>query len=89
MNLSTSSQEFFRHRYKKGDPSGEYSAVGFYLPHDAGIASGNFMDYVSTVKEVEAQTGEVFFASFSSLYGEAMAKSIKEADPNVTLSNWK
>lgn len=76
-------------RYKKGDPAGEYSAVGFYLPHDQSIASGNFMDYVKTVKEVEQATGEVFFAAFASQHGEALASSIKNADPQTTLSNWK
>ena len=76
-------------RYKSGDPAGEYSAAAFYLPHDTSISGGDFMDYAKTVKEVEALTGEVFFASFGSQYGEALLKSIKEADPNVTLSNWK
>ena len=73
-------------RYKKGDPSGEYSAAGFYFPHSASIAGGNFMDYAKTVKEVEAETGEHFFASFASQFGEAQATAIKNADPNVTLS---
>ena len=76
-------------RYKKGAPSGEYSAVGFYFPHDPSIASGNFMDYVKTVKEVETATGEFFFASFASQFGEAQANTIKNADPVETLSNWK
>ncbi len=76
-------------RYKKGDPNGEFSAAAFYLPHSASIAGGNFMDYARTVKEVEAETGEVFFASFASIHGEAAATAIKKADPATTLSNWK
>ena len=74
---------------KKGDPNGEFSAAAFYLPHSASIAGGNFMDYARTVKEVEAETGEVFFASFASIHGEAAATAIKKADPATTLSNWK
>lgn len=76
-------------RYRKGDPTGEFSAVGFYLPHSASIAGGDFMDYATTVKDVESKTGEVFFASFSSIYGDAQATSIKTADPTTTLANWK
>ncbi|MBR6055492.1 MAG: DNA/RNA non-specific endonuclease [Bacteroidales bacterium] len=76
-------------RYKKGDPTGEFSAAAFYLPHSASIAGEDFMNYATTVKDVESKTGEVFFASFASIYGEAMATEIKTADPETTLANWK
>ena len=76
-------------RYKKGDPTGEFSAAAFYLPHSASIADGNFMDYATTVKDVESKTGEVFFASFATIYGDDLDTTLKKADPETTLANWK
>lgn len=60
-----------------------YMAVGFYLPHDAGIANGNCLDYICSIKELETQTGIDFFPNLAKRLGSEKAKSIEEEVPNT------
>lgn len=70
---------------KKGDA---YSAVGFYLPHDQGIARGDYMDYLCSISDLEAKTGVTFFANYTLLYGTEKSEALKKADPAATVKNW-
>ena len=70
---------------KKGS---DYSAVGFYLPHDSGIAYGNFMDYILSIDELEEKTGEDFFPNLVAFIGADKASAIESADPASVVKNW-
>ena len=66
----------------------DWSAVGFYLPHDKSIADGNCMDYIISVDELEAKTGIDFFVNLPVVLGNAKADAIESADPTQTVKNW-
>lgn len=74
---------------KKGS---NYSAVGFYLPHDMGYSASNYkIDYkqfVCSVAELESYTGIDFFVNLPALLGKDKAREIEEAQPSETLINW-
>ena len=59
-----------------------YMAVGFYLPHDAGIANGNSNDYICSITELEAKTGIDFFPNLAKKIGTEKAKQIEGETPN-------
>ena len=59
-----------------------YMAVGFYLPHDAGIADGNSNDYICSITELEAKTGIDFFPNLAKKIGTEKAKQIEGETPN-------
>lgn len=66
----------------------DYSAIAFLLPHTESIANEDYMDYITSVSELEAATGVTFFAALSSYVGEAQVSAIKSANPNTVVSNW-
>ena len=70
---------------KKG---GNYSAVGYYMPHTSSIANNDFRDYVCSISELESKTGLNFFVNLPALVGREQAQAIEEADPAETLKNW-
>ncbi len=66
----------------------DYSAVGFYLPHDPLIAGDSFMDYIMSIDELEQKTGVDFFVNLSVVVGTSNADAIESADPLQTVKNW-
>lgn len=59
-----------------------YMAVGFCLPHDAGIANGNCIDYICSITELEAKTGIDFFPNLAKKIGTEKAKQIEGETPD-------
>lgn len=59
-----------------------YMAVGFYLPHDAGIAGGNSNDYICSIAELEAKTGIDFFPNLAKKIGPEKASQIEGKTPD-------
>ena len=57
-----------------------FMAAGFLLPHDKGIAKGDYLDYIMTIDELERKTGIDFFPNLASAIGEGAADEI-EAGP--------
>lgn len=66
----------------------DWSAVGYYLPHSASIAGGDFQAYALSVEALEKKTGVDFFANLPSVLGKEKAAAIEKADPKTTLANW-
>lgn len=70
----------------------DYSAVGYYLPHNMGPDESDYMgdyrDYVCSISELESLTGIDFFVNLPALLGADKAKEIEEASPSETLKNW-
>ena len=70
----------------------DYSAVGYYLPHNMGPEASDYMgdyrDYVCSISELESLTGIDFFVNLPALLGADKAKEIEEASPSETLKNW-
>ena len=60
-----------------------YLAAGFILPHDAGIAKGNFLDYICSIDELELQTGIDFFPNLVTRVGTEMANAIEASTPGT------
>ena len=60
-----------------------YLAAGFILPHDAGIAKGNFLDYICSIDELERQTGIDFFPNLVTRVGTEMANAIEASTPGT------
>ena len=60
-----------------------FMACGFIMPHDSSIASGDYKDYITTIDELERQTGEDFFPNLEAIVGKDKAASIES-----TLSSW-
>lgn len=58
-----------------------WRAAAWYLPHDSGIASGRFTDYVMTVDALEAKLGYDLFVNLPAKVGKTLADQI-EADCN-------
>lgn len=58
-----------------------YMMAGFLLPHDNGIAGGNFQDYRMTIDELEAQTGIDFFPNLEKR-NKALSQQLEAAQPN-------
>ena len=77
---------YFKALLYKGSNSATVSdgfmATGFILPHDAGIADGNCLDYICSVRELETQTGIDFFPNLAKRLGAEKAKAIEEETPN-------
>lgn len=77
---------YFKALLYKGNSSATvtdgYMAVGFYLPHDAGIASRNFLDYICSVSELEEQTGIDFFPNLAKKLGAEKARQIETQTPD-------
>ena len=59
-----------------------YRAAAFYLPHDTNISSGNFLDYLITVDELEEKTGIDFFVNLPALLGQSEANAIEAETPS-------
>ena len=72
---------------KKGS---SYSAVGFYYPHSASIASDNFQssEYLMSIDRLEEATGVDFFVNLPTFLGDQAAADIEAADPATTLRSW-
>jgi DNA/RNA endonuclease G (NUC1) len=70
----------------------DYSAIGYYLPHDMGYPASNYKvdysNYVYSISELESLTGIDFFVNLPALLGADKAKEIEEASPSETLKNW-
>ena len=58
-----------------------WRAAAWYMPHDSGIASGNYKSYVMTVDALEAKLGYDLFVNLPSKVGKTLADQI-EADCN-------
>lgn len=63
--------------------SNNFKAIGYLMPHDAGIANQNCDNYKMTIDELEAQTGIDFFPNLKKLIGESAAEAIEG-----TIDNW-
>lgn len=59
-----------------------FMAAGFLLPHNAGIADANCLDYICSVKELEEKTGIDFFPNLPKKLGTEKARAIEEEQPN-------
>jgi len=72
---------------KKGS---SYSAVAFYYPHSASIASDNFQssEYLMSIDRLEEATGVDFFVNLPTFLGDQAAADIEAADPATTLRSW-
>lgn len=72
---------------KKGS---SYSAVGFYMPHSASIASDEYFssEYLVSIDRLEESTGVDFFVNLPMLLGAEAAAAIEAADPSVTIKSW-
>jgi DNA/RNA endonuclease G (NUC1) len=56
-----------------------WRAAGWYLPHDASIAGGSYIDYVLSVDDLEKKLGYDLFVNLPSAVGAKLADEI-EAD---------
>ncbi len=66
----------------------DWSAVGYYLPHDKNIAGADFQMYSMSIEALERKTGVDFFAHLPAFLGKDKSAAIESADPNTTLTNW-
>lgn len=66
----------------------DFSAVGFYFPHNSAIAGGDFNDYAISISALEKKVGVEFFVVLPSVLGKEKVAAIKNADPKKTLENW-
>ena len=62
--------------------TGGYMAAGFILPHDSGIAKGNYLDYICSIDELERQTGIDFFPNLIQKLGQSTADQIEAETPS-------
>jgi endonuclease G len=62
-----------------------YMAVGFYLPHDPSIASGDCTDskYIMSIDNLEKKTGIDFFVNLSDKISKATADKVEAEAPNA------
>lgn len=60
-----------------------YLAAGYYLPHSASIARGNFLDYLMSVDDLEKKTGIDFFPNLVTVLGKDKADKIEAATPST------
>lgn len=60
-----------------------FMAAGFLLPHDAGIANGNCLDYLCTVDELEERTGIDFFPNLEKMIGKEKAGALEAQQPSA------
>ena len=65
--------------------SNTWSAIGFYLPHDKDIASGQYTTYQVSISELEKKTGVTFFVNYASTFGEDAARTLKS---NTSTTGW-
>ena len=63
-----------------------YMAAGFLLPHDPGIANGNYLDYIMSIDKLEEETGIDFFPNLIKVLGKEKADKIEATAPS---SWWK
>lgn len=73
-------------RYKTGSTYGDYMACGYLLPHDNGIAGGDYREYIMSIDELEKKTGITFFVNLAEKVGADEARKIKSQEP---VSWWK
>lgn len=64
----------------------KYMAAGFLLPHDSGIANGNYLDYIMSIDKLEEETGIDFFPNLIKVLGKEKAEKVEAAEPS---SWWK
>ncbi len=62
--------------------TGGYMAAGFILPHDSGIAKGNYLDYICSIDELERQTSIDFFPNLIQKLGQSTADQIEAETPS-------
>jgi len=60
-----------------------YMAAGYLLPHDSGIAEGNYKNYILSVDHLEEKTGIDFFPNLARKIGQDKADQIE-----ATLLSW-
>lgn len=58
-----------------------YMMAGFLLPHDNGIAGGNYKDYRMSIDQLEEQTGIDFFPNLEKR-NKALSQQLEAAQPN-------
>lgn len=63
-----------------------FMAAGFYLEHKSSLGSGNFLNYIVTIDELEARTGIDFFVNLPAEVGQATADKI---EGELITSFWK
>ena len=61
-----------------------FMAAGYFFPHDSAIGGGNFLNYIMSIDELEAQTGIDFFPNLEAVVGKAKYDAIESQEP----SNW-
>lgn len=66
----------------------DYSAVGFYFPHNSEIANDDFNNYTISIAELEKKVGVEFFVVLPYIIGKEKVAAIKKANPKKTLENW-
>lgn len=61
--------------------TGGYMMAGFLLPHDSGIARGDYLDYIMSIDELESKTGIDFFPNLESIIGAGAAAELEASAP--------
>ena len=61
-----------------------FMAAGYLFPHDSAIADESYLDYIMSIKDLEAQTGINFFPNLADVLGQAKCDAIESQEP----SNW-
>ncbi len=59
-----------------------FMAAGFLLPHDSGIAGGNYLDYICSIDKLEKETGIDFFPNLIGAVGKDKADKIEAEEPS-------
>lgn len=68
-----------------------YSAVGFYLPHNAETEADNYMNYIYPISELETKLGYKLFPNLElvpELDAAAIAAIKSPADPTAVFNAW-
>jgi endonuclease G len=68
-----------------------YSAVGFYLPHNAETETDNYMNYIYPISELETKLGYKLFVNLElvpELDAAAIAAIKSPADPTAVFNAW-
>lgn len=61
-----------------------YLAAGFFLPHDASIGGGKYVDYICSIDQLEEKTGIDFFPNLIRKIGADKAAKVESETPG----NW-
>lgn len=59
-----------------------FMAAGFLLPHDSSIASGDCLDYIRSIDQLEEETGIDFFPNLAGTVSNEVAEKIEAEEPS-------